>query len=41
MTAASVDLVPGGRSRLVVHGTASASAVHDAVASAGYTLAGG
>ncbi|WP_409016921.1 heavy-metal-associated domain-containing protein [Arthrobacter sp. MP_2.3] len=40
VTAASVDLVPGGRSRLVVQGTASASAVHDAVASAGYTLAG-
>ncbi|KQQ80934.1 hypothetical protein ASF64_12890 [Arthrobacter sp. Leaf137] len=35
---ASVDLVPGGRSRLTVGGTADDSAVREAVTSAGYTL---
>jgi copper chaperone len=35
---ASVDLVPGGRSRLVVGGKADSSAVREAVTSAGYTL---
>ena len=35
---ASVDLVPGGRSRLIVGGTADDSAVREAVTSAGYTL---
>ena len=34
----SVDLVPGGRSRLVVGGKADSSAVREAVTSAGYTL---
>jgi copper chaperone CopZ len=34
----SVDLVPGGRSRLVVGGKADNSAVREAVTSAGYTL---
>jgi copper chaperone CopZ len=37
---ASVELVPGGRSRLVVRGQADAAAVRDAVASAGYTFTG-
>jgi copper chaperone len=35
---ASVDLVPGGRSRLTVAGKADNSAVREAVTSAGYTL---
>lgn len=35
---ASVDLVPGGRSRLTVGGKADRSAVREAVTSAGYTL---
>jgi copper chaperone len=35
---ASVDLVPGGRSRLTVAGKAHSSAVREAVTSAGYTL---
>ncbi|MFW0773530.1 heavy-metal-associated domain-containing protein [Paenarthrobacter nitroguajacolicus] len=35
---ASVDLVPGGRSRLTVSGEADSSAVREAVTSAGYTL---
>ncbi|MCT9624805.1 heavy-metal-associated domain-containing protein [Pseudarthrobacter equi] len=35
---ASVDLVPGGRSRLTVGGNADSSAVREAVTSAGYTL---
>ena len=35
---ASVGLVPGGRSRLVISGTASGEAVRDAVTSAGYNL---
>lgn len=35
---ASVDLVPGGRSRLIVGGAADSSAVREAVTSAGYTL---
>lgn len=35
---ASVDLVPGGRSRLTVGGQADSSAVREAVTSAGYTL---
>ena len=36
---ASVDLVPGGRSRLTVAGAASEEAVRTAVISAGYSLA--
>jgi copper chaperone len=36
--AATVELVPGGRSRLVVSGAADHMAVHDAVTSAGYSL---
>lgn len=36
---ASVDLVPGGRSRLLVGGKADGAAVREAVTSAGYTLA--
>jgi copper chaperone CopZ len=36
---ASVDLVPGGRSRLLVGGRADEAAVREAVTSAGYTLA--
>lgn len=36
---ASVDLVPGGRSRLTVAGAASEEAVRTAVTSAGYSLA--
>lgn len=39
VTSASVDLVPGGLSRLAVTGPASDAAVRAAVASAGYTLA--
>ena len=35
---ASVDLVPGGRSRLTVGGNADDSALREAVTSAGYTL---
>ena len=35
---ASVELVPGGRSRLVVSGYAPDAAVRDAVTSAGYSL---
>lgn len=38
--AASVDLVPGGRSRLVVTGNVDPAAVREAVASAGYALIG-
>ncbi|NHW49322.1 MULTISPECIES: heavy-metal-associated domain-containing protein [unclassified Paenarthrobacter] len=37
---ASVDLVPGGVSRLIITGSADPSAVRDAVTSAGYSLAG-
>jgi copper chaperone CopZ len=36
--AASVDLVPGGRSRLVISGSAPREAIRDAVASTGYSL---
>ena len=36
--AASVELVPGGRSRLVVSGAVAAAELRDAVASAGYSL---
>lgn len=36
--AASVELVPGGRSRLVVSGSAADAAVRAAVTSAGYSL---
>jgi copper chaperone len=36
---ASVDLVPGGHSRLVISGSAADAAVRDAVVSAGYSLA--
>jgi copper chaperone len=36
---ASVDLVPGGRSRLTVAGAASEQAVRTAVTTAGYSLA--
>ena len=35
---ASVDLVPGGRSRLLVGGETDGAAVREAVTSAGYTL---
>jgi copper chaperone CopZ len=35
---ASVELVPGGRSRLVIGGQADGAAVREAVTSAGYTL---
>ncbi|MCM0616565.1 heavy-metal-associated domain-containing protein [Paenarthrobacter sp. TYUT067] len=35
---ASVDLVPGGISRLIITGSAGPSAVRDAVTSAGYGL---
>lgn len=35
---ASIDLVPGGRSRLVISGSADDTAVRDAVASAGCSL---
>lgn len=35
---ASVDLVPGGRSRLVVSGKVTSAAVREAVTSAGYTF---
>lgn len=35
---ATVELVPGGISRLAVSGSASPSAVRDAVTSAGYSL---
>ena len=35
---ASIDLVPGGHSRLVVSGSAADAAVRDAVTSAGYSL---
>lgn len=35
---ASVALVPGGRSRLVVSGSAPVAAIRDAVTSAGYSL---
>lgn len=37
---ASVDLVPGGTSRLTVAGSPDASAVREAVRSSGYVLAG-
>lgn len=36
---ASVDLVAGGRSRLLVGGRADEAAVREAVTSAGYTVA--
>ncbi|XAS66957.1 heavy-metal-associated domain-containing protein [Micrococcaceae bacterium Sec5.7] len=36
--AATVELVPGGLSRLVVSGAAADTAVRDAVTSAGYSL---
>ncbi|WP_457964036.1 heavy-metal-associated domain-containing protein [Arthrobacter sp. D1-29] len=36
--AASVELVPSGRSRLVVAGTPDESAINQAVTAAGYTL---
>ena len=36
--AASVELVAGGRSRLVVSGSAADAAVRDAVTTAGYSL---
>lgn len=39
VTSASVDLVPGGRSRLTVTGRASEADVRQAVAAAGYALA--
>lgn len=35
---ASVELVPGGRSRLAIGGSADDAAVREAVISAGYTL---
>ena len=35
---ASVELVPGGRSRLLIGGRADDAAVREAVSSAGYTL---
>lgn len=35
---ASVDLFPGGRSRLIVSGKATGAAVREAVTSAGYTV---
>jgi copper chaperone CopZ len=35
---ASAELVPGGRSRLVIGGQANGAAVREAVTSAGYTL---
>ncbi|MFB9653489.1 heavy-metal-associated domain-containing protein [Pseudarthrobacter oxydans] len=37
---ASVELVPGGRSRLLVGGRADEAAVREAVTAAGYTFAG-
>ncbi|UKA73377.1 heavy-metal-associated domain-containing protein [Pseudarthrobacter defluvii] len=37
---ASVDLVPGGRSRLWVQGTVDAAATREAVTAAGYTFVG-
>lgn len=39
VTSASVDLVPGGRSRLAVAGSATDADVRQAVTDAGYTLA--
>ena len=39
VTSASVDLVPGGRSRLAVTGSAPDADVRRAVAAAGYALA--
>ncbi|TQJ38205.1 copper chaperone CopZ [Arthrobacter sp. SLBN-112] len=39
VASASVDLVPGGRSRLTVKGSASDADVRQAVAAAGYSLA--
>jgi copper chaperone len=36
--AAFVELVPGGRSRLVISGSASHTAIRNSVASAGYSL---
>ncbi|MDQ0731026.1 heavy-metal-associated domain-containing protein [Arthrobacter sp. B1I2] len=39
VASASVDLVPGGRSRLTVKGSASDADVRQAVAAAGYALA--
>ncbi len=38
---ATVELVPGGRSRLVIGGKAGRAAVREAVTSAGYTLSNG
>ena len=37
---ASVELLPGGRSRLVVGGRADEAAVREAVTSSGYTFSG-
>lgn len=37
---ASVQLVPGGRSRLLVNGTANSATVNAAVTAAGYTMTG-
>lgn len=39
VTSASIDLVPGGRSRLTVKGSASDADVREAVTAAGYALA--
>ena len=39
VTSASVDLVPGGSSRLAVTGSAHAADIRQAVTDAGYTLA--
>jgi copper chaperone CopZ len=39
VAAASVQLIPGGRSRLIVAGKADSATVGAAVAAAGYTLA--
>jgi copper chaperone len=38
LQSASVELVPGGTSRLMVIGTAAEAAVRDAVAAAGYSF---
>ncbi|WP_420179891.1 heavy-metal-associated domain-containing protein [Paenarthrobacter sp. TA1.8] len=38
MDATTVELVPGGISRLVVSGKATPAAIRDAVTSAGYSL---
>ncbi|SFT92537.1 heavy-metal-associated domain-containing protein [Arthrobacter sp. ov118] len=39
VTAASIELNPGGHSRLVISGSLTSAAVRDAVVSAGYSLA--